>query len=61
MIQIIIAMIIGAILSWWAKPIIADAKKDAEIASLKAFGDECGDIILKQKDVIDSLKFNRKA
>lgn len=61
MTQIIIAMIIGIAIGCWMRPIIADAKKDAEIASLKEFGEECGDIILKQKIVIDKLKFDRKA
>jgi hypothetical protein len=56
MIQITIAMLIGIVLGYWIKPTITDAVKDAKIASLEAFGDECGDIILKQKKRIETLE-----
>lgn len=31
---------------------------DSKVADLEAFGEECGEIILKQKDTIDKLKFD---
>ena len=57
MLQITIALIIGGVLGYWISPIIEAGK----IAALEAFGEELGEIILKQKQVIADLKFDIEA
>ena len=52
MIQICIAMIIGAVLGFWACAILTSAK----CAANEAFSEELGEIIMKQMNEIDDLK-----
>jgi len=50
MTQIIIAMMIGAALGFWACAILTAGK----VADLESLGDELGEIILKQKKQIEN-------